>query len=93
MMNDRTKNPAANTINGIVNQYDTDKLHDINHQTTAHGTSVLTICQMARARQGCWYFATMACQVAVATDGVEEVVDSTFTVTHTLYLNINRLTT
>src|SRR4051812_26448356 len=60
----RTKKPPAKIASGTTSHHDTASARYIKYQSSAYGTNVLTICQMARGNDGCWYSATTAFHAA-----------------------------
>src|SRR5687767_13296421 len=66
MMKTRTRNAPASRASGTTSHHETARLRYIKYQSSAYGPRVLTICQSARASEGCWYFATTSFQTAVS---------------------------
>src|SRR4051812_37039276 len=62
----RTTNPAATMASGTTSHQEIPTLRYIRYQRSAYGTIVFTICQIARPSDGCWYFATIAFQIATS---------------------------
>src|SRR5213594_1889457 len=59
MINTRTRNAPARIASGTVIHHDTFRVWYMRNQSSAEGTSVLTICQDALAADGCWYWTTI----------------------------------
>src|ERR1051325_7513624 len=66
MMKMRTTNPPVRTASGTASHQEIDRLKYINHHRRAYEPNVLVICQIARASEGSWYFATISFHCATA---------------------------
>src|SRR6266481_3234316 len=91
MMNTRTRNAPASAASGSVSHNDIDALRYIRYHRNPYGTSVLMICQSARAVEDFWYLATISFQAAMSGRVLPAVDFESFVINRLLFSHISAL--